>query len=564
MGKSTLLLAWVLLLAGTVRPEEKGDFLALCYHDVQDVVNDPDGMAVSTADLVAQFQWLAENDFHPVSIDDLVAASRGKKKLPPHPVLLTFDDGFRSFYTRVYPLLKLFHYPAVLSLVGKWQEVPPGKLVDYGGKPLPRERFVTWKEVREMTASGLVEIASHSFDLHHGVPANPQGNLQPALRTRIYDPQTGTYEKDDAYLKRVRRDLAESRKIILSGSGKAPRVVTWPYGKYTMTALEAARSLGFTLSLALKEERPNRLSSLSVIHRRLVYRNPRLDEFVWTLRHPLRMGPRRFLFVDMDSLFAVDPLRREKKLGLLLDRVKDLAINRVCLKAWWDRNGDGKADALFFPNRSLPVRADLLNRAAWQLWTRSGVEVYVEMPAPDDFALPFPAVPDVFGDLGRYADFSGLLLPVKADKEKSRKVLDRIRNFLPDLFLGRRIQGDVLPAGGKGRSSALPIPRLLAENDLLFVDFEAAGEAARRVSALLFPWIPGPAGLEKVVFTVLDPSPAGAGRPFPSAAAVSFLRALQTAGARNIGYDTRYFLGSSYHGKALFPVFSLRDYPFQR
>ena len=62
-----------------------------------------------------------------------------------------------------------------------------------------------------MQRSGLVEIASHSYDLHRGVPANPQGNTQPAAITRIY--QDGLYESDDAYLKRLRADLSASRDL---------------------------------------------------------------------------------------------------------------------------------------------------------------------------------------------------------------------------------------------------------------------------------------------------------------------------------------------------------------
>ena len=36
-------------------------------------------------------------------------------ELPPKAVLLTFDDGYKDFYTRVIPLLRSFHWPAVLA-----------------------------------------------------------------------------------------------------------------------------------------------------------------------------------------------------------------------------------------------------------------------------------------------------------------------------------------------------------------------------------------------------------------------------------------------------------------
>jgi hypothetical protein len=129
-------------------------------------------------------------------------------------VLLSFDDGYRSFYTRVYPLLLAYDYPAVLALVTSWMEVPAGGEVDYGGRPLKREAFVTWDEVRTMQASGLVEIASHSHDLHRTVLSTPQGNSAPSARTWAFDPATGRREDDAAHRARIRADLDLSRARI--------------------------------------------------------------------------------------------------------------------------------------------------------------------------------------------------------------------------------------------------------------------------------------------------------------------------------------------------------------
>jgi len=38
-----------------------------------------------------------------------------------------------------------------------------------------RDEFLTWDQVREIAASGLVEIASHTYGEHHGSLADPQG-----------------------------------------------------------------------------------------------------------------------------------------------------------------------------------------------------------------------------------------------------------------------------------------------------------------------------------------------------------------------------------------------------
>jgi biofilm PGA synthesis lipoprotein PgaB len=67
--------------------------------------------------------------------------------------------------------------------------------VDFGGEEITRNKILSWNELKEMQNSGLVEIASHSYHLHRGVNANPQGNSEPAAITRIYDSNTKTYER---------------------------------------------------------------------------------------------------------------------------------------------------------------------------------------------------------------------------------------------------------------------------------------------------------------------------------------------------------------------------------
>lgn len=66
-----------------------------------------------------------------VSLSDVIAFSRGDiKSLPPRPLLITFDDGWRDNYDYAMPLLQAYHMPAVLFMVSSvfgrmepfWQE----------------------------------------------------------------------------------------------------------------------------------------------------------------------------------------------------------------------------------------------------------------------------------------------------------------------------------------------------------------------------------------------------------------------------------------------------------
>ena len=118
-------------------------FAAVAFHDVIDPGQPATDESVKIETLVAFFEWLKQDRWTVISTADIDAAHSGARPLPPKAILLTFDDGYASFYNRVYPLLLAFRYPATVTLVGEWMEQPPGSKVDYGGVPVPREKFLS-------------------------------------------------------------------------------------------------------------------------------------------------------------------------------------------------------------------------------------------------------------------------------------------------------------------------------------------------------------------------------------------------------------------------------------
>ena len=88
-------------------------FLVLAYHDVEDDAADQRYLSVRTSALNEQIAWLLHNGYHAISVQDILDAHYGLKSLPPKAFLLSFDDGYSSFYTRVWPLLKAWNVPPV-------------------------------------------------------------------------------------------------------------------------------------------------------------------------------------------------------------------------------------------------------------------------------------------------------------------------------------------------------------------------------------------------------------------------------------------------------------------
>jgi biofilm PGA synthesis lipoprotein PgaB len=238
---------------------------------------------------------------------------------------------------------------------------------------------MSWEQLREMAASGLVEIASHSHNMHRGVQGNPQGNELPALNTRAWLADAGRYETEKEWRARVRADLRQSVEIIKRQLGQAPRTMVWPYGQYNQPAIEIAADLGMTRTLTL-DTAHNSVDNLSAIARILISEDPTTANLAWQVEHRFDRQIRRVAHVDLDYLYDIDQEQQHRNLSQLLDRIKALRINTVFLQAYADPDGDGGADQLYFPNRHLPMRADLFNRVAWQLKTRAGVDIFAWLP----------------------------------------------------------------------------------------------------------------------------------------------------------------------------------------
>jgi peptidoglycan/xylan/chitin deacetylase (PgdA/CDA1 family) len=88
----------------------------LLYHKVSNNGN-PDSITIPVTSLEAQFNYLLNQGYSPVFLNELIKYVHFGKSLPVKPVLITFDGGYRDNYTVMYPLLKKFGMKANIFLV---------------------------------------------------------------------------------------------------------------------------------------------------------------------------------------------------------------------------------------------------------------------------------------------------------------------------------------------------------------------------------------------------------------------------------------------------------------
>jgi hypothetical protein len=283
--------------------------------------------------------------------------------------------------------------------------------------------------------------------------------------------------------------------------------------------------------------------------------NPTLAEFAGEMAGPLLPAPVRVVEVSLDGVYDANPLEQEKKLSALLDRMLALAPTHVFLHAFSDAPQGGVGQA-YFPNRQLAMRADLFNRAAWQLATRSFVKVFAAVP-PALAQMPAANATPLLEDRARAAAIDGLYfmpaaVPGGDDSRLAQagaQLTAAVRKWRAPLALARGITQ--AEAGAPPASYAVGTDLVVltgTRGTVLPQGWPAAGA------------LPQPGQPRLVV--LLDGEP---GEP-PERAGIALaerMRGLQRAGAINFGYREDDFLHDRPPLARIAPALSVRDTTFR-
>jgi peptidoglycan/xylan/chitin deacetylase (PgdA/CDA1 family) len=95
-----------------------GAVAVLCYHGIRRGIS-PDygvcfaGLHVTVGEFESHCRLIREV-CHPISLDQWRESLNGGPSLPPRPVLMTFDDGYRSVFSLARPILQKYGIPAIV------------------------------------------------------------------------------------------------------------------------------------------------------------------------------------------------------------------------------------------------------------------------------------------------------------------------------------------------------------------------------------------------------------------------------------------------------------------
>jgi peptidoglycan/xylan/chitin deacetylase (PgdA/CDA1 family) len=474
----------------------------LTYHDIAET-RGADAYAVTPGDFRRHLQFLRNQNFVPISLQRLIDARDGKTSLPDKPVLLTFDDGLESYAKVALPLMREFGYPSVVAIVTSWVD----------GRAVPetyRGRLLGWNDLRKLRSDPLVEIISHSDNLHRGIRSNIQGSTAPAGITRIFLEKRGRHESEVEFRVRIRADLARSRDRMVEELGRAPVAIAWPFGKFNQTLIEEATRFGMRYHLTL-EDRPSTLETLPQINRGTFYKYRRLQVLDDLLTHRKYLNRQyRFVEISLDPFAGKTDAEQERILSELLSRLQLLRVNAVVISPF-----TRDLDKAFFRNPLIPVDTDLVNRVLHQIQSRLLINyLCLKLPA----TLGSARGQELYTDLARLNEIHAVMLTGSAPRHELESLVALFRFANPMVHIG-------LPLGSQADSGV----------DFHFVRL-SANQSDKDIKRLADEALLD----NKPVYFILERVHDTTVKEMTSA-----MRALRSAGAWHYGYDNDDFMADS-------------------
>lgn len=218
LRKTTSALLCALLLLGACACSSKlsvpeNALPILMYHNIVPDGEKTDGMTVTVSRFREDMQWLIDHDYTFVLPQQLVEG-----EIPEKPVMVTFDDGYRTNYVYLFPILREMNVKAALAaVVSRIEEEDIA--------------FLSWDMCREMAQSGLVEFGSHTYDLHNFDERG--GSYVQGTANGI---QRKEGESQDDYADRVWGDLYHSIELLEAELGTKIHYFAYPFGVMSMDA----------------------------------------------------------------------------------------------------------------------------------------------------------------------------------------------------------------------------------------------------------------------------------------------------------------------------------------
>ncbi|NQX59627.1 polysaccharide deacetylase family protein [Paenibacillus qinlingensis] len=216
----------------------------LMYHHIHDT--DTSSSTITSALFQNQLTTLLSKGYHFISLDEFKMYLAGAS-VPSNAVLVTFDDGYQSFFTGAYPVLKSLRIPAVNFVITTDLADPLASYIPSMSKD----------QISEMThATNFIDIGCHTDNLHHKLPSG-----EAALVGKLDG------EDSAAYQQRVFTDAGACIGKLAPLTDKPLDAMAYPYGITSPAATEQVKKAGIRYAFTISPEMATRSADHMLIPR---------------------------------------------------------------------------------------------------------------------------------------------------------------------------------------------------------------------------------------------------------------------------------------------------------
>lgn len=296
----------------------------LAYHNF--TKDEGSSYSINIIEFEKQMNYLATHNYSVISLSELLKGLKNGQ-LPPKPVVITIDDGFKSTFTLAYPLLKKYNFPATLFIYTNFIEKNSNSL--------------TWGEIKEMTENNL-EIGSHTLS---------HCNL-------LQYKENENYEN---YLARIKKEIFLSKEILESKIGGKVKFFAYPYGVYSPTIKNLVIQADYEGILNTNSMNNTLNADPFSLNRQIIFGNNSFNSFIQILnQQPLHTSK---IFPD-DGIIESDQF---VKIGAILEDnnydVKTLSMKLGGAKVGFNFNPENN-EISFTPSKSLIKKSYIINISA--------------------------------------------------------------------------------------------------------------------------------------------------------------------------------------------------------
>ena len=228
---------------GGIYPDGYQTVPVLCYHRFS-TKKSFDKITVSAETFDRQMAYLKNNGYTVLTLKQFYDFIDYRHRPPRKSVLITIDDGWKTTQTIAYPILKKHGFPAVLFVNTDNIREKQNSIT------------LTWKELRELKASGLIEIESHSVT---------HENL-----TRVSEEQ-------------LQREIGESKRLIKSMLGISPTAIAYPYGMFNSKTASMMKQYGYRFGFTVFRGGNAFFFNPFALKRSMIFNSENIEDFVKAL-----------------------------------------------------------------------------------------------------------------------------------------------------------------------------------------------------------------------------------------------------------------------------------------